>query len=108
MVSCSHCIFNIVKDTLKSPPPENKTMKKATTFGLGMTALFYISLGCMGYAAFGNNSPGNVLTGFNEPFWLVDMGHLSVLIHLIAAYQVCYCLIYDVWAHMPWQYQLIS
>lgn len=90
-----------MKDTLKSPPPENKTMKKATTFGLGMTALFYISLGCMGYAAFGNNSPGNVLTGFNEPFWLVDMGHLSVLIHLIAAYQVCYCVIYDVWAHMP-------
>ncbi|KAJ8618646.1 hypothetical protein MRB53_014832 [Persea americana] len=76
------------KDTLKSPPPENKTMKKATTFGLGITALFYISLGCMGYAAFGNDSPGNILTGFYEPFWLVDIGHLSVLIHLIAAYQV--------------------
>ncbi|RWR90352.1 amino acid permease 8-like protein [Cinnamomum micranthum f. kanehirae] len=77
-----------IQDTLKSPPPENKTMKKATTFGLGITTLFYISLGCMGYAAFGNDSPGNVLTGFYEPFWLVDIGHLAVLIHLIAAYQV--------------------
>ncbi|XP_043703587.1 amino acid permease 8-like [Telopea speciosissima] len=77
-----------IQDTLKSPPAENKTMKKASLYGLGVTTLFYVSLGCMGYVAFGNNAPGNILTGFYEPFWLVDIANLAVLIHLIGAFQV--------------------
>ncbi|XP_010247797.1 PREDICTED: amino acid permease 8-like [Nelumbo nucifera] len=77
-----------IQDTLKSPPPENKTMKKASLYGLGITTFFYVSLGCLGYVAFGNDAPGNVLTGFYEPFWLVDIGNIAVLVHLIGAYQV--------------------
>ncbi|KAF8411991.1 hypothetical protein HHK36_004550 [Tetracentron sinense] len=77
-----------IQDTLKSPPPENKVMKKVTLYGLGITTMFYVSLGCVGYAAFGNDAPGNILTGFNEPFWLVDIANLAVLVHLIGAYQV--------------------
>lgn len=77
-----------IQDTLKSPPPENETMKKATMYGIGITTLFYVSLGCVGYAAFGNAAPGNILTGFKEPFWLVDIANLAVVIHLIGAYQV--------------------
>lgn len=50
--------------------------------------MFYISLGCVGYAAFGNGAPGNILTGFHEPFWLVDIANIGVIIHLIGAYQV--------------------
>lgn len=80
--------WNILKDTLKSPPSENQTMKRATLYGIGITALFYVSLGCVGYAAFGNNAPGNVLTGFYEPYWLVDIAHVAVVIHLIGAFQV--------------------
>ncbi|KAL5982929.1 hypothetical protein ACLOJK_017008 [Asimina triloba] len=67
---------------------KNKTMKRATLYGIGITTLFYVSLGCVGYAAFGNAAPGNVLTGFQEPFWLVDISNLAVVIHLIGAYQV--------------------
>nr|CAB3459615.1 unnamed protein product [Digitaria exilis] len=62
-----------IQDTLRSPPAENKTMKRASFYGLGMTTVFYLLLGCTGYAAFGNDAPGNILTGyaFYEPFWLV-------------------------------------
>nr|CAD1842108.1 unnamed protein product [Ananas comosus var. bracteatus] len=41
-----------IQDTIKSPPPENKTMKKATFYGLVLTTIFYLLLGCIGYAAF--------------------------------------------------------
>ncbi|XP_068649359.1 amino acid permease 3-like [Aristolochia californica] len=79
-----------IQDTLKSPPPENESMKKATMYGIGTTTVFYLSLGCIGYAAFGNAAPGNILTGFGfyDPFWLVDIANLFIVIHLFGAYQV--------------------
>ncbi|KAG6531239.1 amino acid permease 6-like [Zingiber officinale] len=79
-----------IQDTLKSPPAENKSMKKATRNGIGLTTVFYLSLGCIGYAAFGNDAPGNILTGFGfyEPYWLVDLANVCVIVHLIGAYQV--------------------
>ncbi|KAF5188314.1 Amino acid permease [Thalictrum thalictroides] len=77
-----------IQDTLKSPPSENVTMKKATFNGSVITSIFYIAIGCIGYAAFGNNAPGNILTGFNEPFWLVDIANAFIIIHLVGAYQV--------------------
>ncbi|XP_044512066.1 amino acid permease 8-like [Mangifera indica] len=77
-----------IQDTLKSPPHENTVMKKATLYAVGATTLFYISLGCMGYAAYGNDAPGNILAGYYNLFWLVDIANLAVVIHLIGAYQV--------------------
>lgn len=73
---------------MKSPPPENKMMKKVSLYAIGATALFYISLGCMGYAAYGTEAPGNILTGFYNVLWLVDIANIAVIIHLIGAYQV--------------------
>lgn len=79
-----------IQDTLKSSPPENKTMKRATRMGLSVTTVFYMSIGLVGYAAFGNDAPGNMLTGFGfyEPFWLIDIGNLCIVIHIVGAYQV--------------------
>lgn len=79
-----------IQDTLKSPPAENKTMKRVTTYGIGLTTAFYLSLGSIGYAAFGNAAPGNLLTGFGdfEPFWLVDVANICLVVHLVGAYQV--------------------
>ena len=59
---------------MKAPPSENVTMKRASMYGIGVTTAFYVSLGCIGYAAFGNGAKGNILTGFGfyEPYWLVD------------------------------------
>lgn len=77
---------------MKSPPSESKTMKKATLISVSVTTLFYMLCGCMGYAAFGDGSPGNLLTGFGfyNPFWLLDIANAAIVIHLVGAYQV-YC-----------------
>ncbi|KAE8698566.1 Amino acid permease 8 [Hibiscus syriacus] len=82
--------FSTVLDTLKSSPPENESMKKATSIGVSVTTMFYVSCGVVGYAAFGNTAPGNFLTGFGfyEPYWLIDIANLCIIIHLVGAYQV--------------------
>ncbi|KAL1821851.1 hypothetical protein ACET3Z_016720 [Daucus carota] len=79
-----------IQDTLRSPPSENKVMKKASLAGVSTTTMFYMLCGCLGYAAFGNKAPGNFLTGFGfyEPFWLIDFANICIAIHLIGAYQV--------------------
>ncbi|KAJ0733997.1 putative amino acid transporter, transmembrane domain-containing protein [Helianthus annuus] len=79
-----------IQDTLKSPPNETKTMKKASRSAIVITTLFYLCCGSFGYAAFGNNTPGNLLTGFGfyEPYWLVDLANVCVILHLVGGYQV--------------------
>ncbi|KAI5355239.1 hypothetical protein PRUPE_1G491300 [Prunus persica] len=79
-----------IQDTVKSPPSEAKTMKKATIVSVATTTLFYMLCGCMGYAAFGDSSPGNLLTGFGffNPYWLIDIANAAIVIHLVGAYQV--------------------
>ena len=65
-------------------------MKKATAISIATTTAFYTLCGCMGYAAFGNAAPDNLLTGFGfyEPFWLVDVANVAIVVHLVGAYQV--------------------
>ncbi|CAK8573804.1 unnamed protein product [Lathyrus sativus] len=96
-----------IEDTLKSNPPENKTMKKASLIGISITTFFYALCGILGYAAFGNKAPGNFLTGFGfyEPFWLVDIGNLFIIIHLVGAFQVFAQPIYSLvesWGSKRW------
>ncbi|KAJ9166694.1 hypothetical protein P3X46_021404 [Hevea brasiliensis] len=81
-----------IQDTVRSPPSEAKTMKKATLISVAVTTLFYMLCGCFGYAAFGDMSPGNLLTGFGfyNPYWLLDIANVAIVIHLVGAYQV-YC-----------------
>lgn len=83
-------VFIEIQDTLKSSPPENVVMKKATTIGIFITTFFYTACGVLGYAAFGNDAPGNFLTGFGfyEPYWLVSLSNLFIVIHLIGAFQI--------------------
>uniref|UniRef100_K3YDG7 Amino acid transporter transmembrane domain-containing protein n=1 Tax=Setaria italica TaxID=4555 RepID=K3YDG7_SETIT len=80
-----------IQDTIKAPPPsEAAVMKKATAVSIATTTAFYTLCGCMGYAAFGNAAPDNLLTGFGfyEPFWLVDAANAAIVVHLVGAYQV--------------------
>ncbi|XP_027089778.1 amino acid permease 3 [Coffea arabica] len=81
-----------IQDTIKAPPSEYKTMKKATLLSVAVTTIFYMSCGCFGYAAFGDLAPGNLLTGFGfyNPYWLLDIANIAIVIHLVGAYQV-YC-----------------
>lgn len=79
-----------IQNTLRSSPPENIAMKKANVTGVLTTTVFYMMCGCFGYAAFGNNAPGNLLTGFGfyEPFWLVDLANMCIVLHLVGSYQI--------------------
>ncbi|POO02890.1 Amino acid transporter, transmembrane domain containing protein [Trema orientale] len=79
-----------IQDTLKSPPAENKTMKKASVIAIFVTTFFYLCCGCFGYAAFGNETPGNLLTGFGffEPYWLIDFANACIILHLVGGYQI--------------------
>nr|CAB3482667.1 unnamed protein product [Digitaria exilis] len=80
-----------IQDTIKSPPPsEAKVMKKATAVSVAVTTVIYLLCGCVGYAAFGDAAPDNMLTGFGfyEPFWLLDVANVFVVVHLVGTYQV--------------------
>ncbi|KAG6710836.1 hypothetical protein I3842_05G022200 [Carya illinoinensis] len=79
-----------IQDTLKSSPPENLMMKRAAAIGVSVTTGFYFLCGVLGYAAFGNGAPGNFLTGFGfyEPYWLIDIANICIIVHLVGAYQV--------------------
>ncbi|KAL3851083.1 hypothetical protein ACJIZ3_012965 [Penstemon smallii] len=77
-----------IQDTLRSPPPESETMKKASIISIGITTFFYLSCGGFGYAAFGDQTPGNLLTGFYEPYWLIDFANACIVLHLVGGYQV--------------------
>uniref|UniRef100_A0A803QAR4 Amino acid transporter transmembrane domain-containing protein n=1 Tax=Cannabis sativa TaxID=3483 RepID=A0A803QAR4_CANSA len=79
-----------IQDTLKAPPAENKTMKKGSMIAIFVTTFFYLGCGCFGYAAFGNDTPGNLLTGFGfyEPYWLIDFANACIVLHLVGGYQV--------------------
>ncbi|XP_019168742.1 PREDICTED: amino acid permease 6-like isoform X2 [Ipomoea nil] len=80
-----------IQDTLKSSPRERRAMKQASSIGILSATFFYLLCGILGYLAFGNAAPGNLLTddhGFYEPFWLVDLANVCIIVHLVGAYQV--------------------
>ncbi|MBA0766628.1 hypothetical protein Gotri_015653 [Gossypium trilobum] len=96
-----------IQDTVKSPPAEAKTMKKATKLSIAITTAFYMLCGCMGYASFGDFAPDNLLTGFGfyNPFWLLDIANAAIVIHLVGAYQVFCQPIFtfvEKWASQRW------
>ena len=73
--------------------PENTQMKKATSISILATTVFYLGIAVVGYAAFGDSAPGNLLTGFGffNPYWLIDLANVFIMVHLLGAYQVCAC-----------------
>ncbi|KAJ6332490.1 hypothetical protein OIU77_008547 [Salix suchowensis] len=79
-----------IQDTLKSPPSESKSMKKASAIAIVVTTFFYLCCGGFGYAAFGEKTPGNLLTGFGfyEPYWLIDFANACIVLHLVGGYQI--------------------
>jgi hypothetical protein len=82
--------MSIKQDTLRSPPAESETMKMASRASIAVTTFFYLGCGCFGYAAFGDATPGNLLTGFGfyEPYWFIDLANLCVVLHLLGGYQL--------------------
>ena len=93
----------VMQDTLKpAPTPSTKNtesarMKRATDTALIVTTTFYLAVGCLGYSAFGDKAPTNLLivqhvdssrTGFTNPYWLVDCANVFVMVNMLGGYQV--------------------
>ncbi|KAJ0086899.1 hypothetical protein Patl1_08283 [Pistacia atlantica] len=80
-----------IQDTIKTSSEAKTIMNKAALISIGVTTLLYMLLGFIGYAAFGDLSPENLLTagfGFCNPCWLIDIANAAVVIHVIGAYRV--------------------
>ena len=67
-------------------PNENKKMKRSAGIGIGITTFYYVIIGTVGYAAFGNEAPGNLLTGFGyfEPWWLIMLANLAIVVSILS------------------------
>ena len=60
--------------------------------------MFFISglklaIGCLGYSAFGQQVPVNILTkngtvGFFNPDWLIDIANVCMVVRIMGSYQV--------------------
>ncbi|MCL7025325.1 hypothetical protein MKW94_012867, partial [Papaver nudicaule] len=87
-------------------PSENKKMKMANLISVTITSVFYALCGCMGYAAYGNNAPGNMLSGVYNPMWLVVLANVCIVVHLVGAYQVFNQPLYatiESWSSKKWE-----
>ncbi|XP_031131245.1 amino acid permease 6-like [Ipomoea triloba] len=97
-----------IQDTLRSSPRERRAMKQATSVGILVASVFYLLCGILGYLAFGNHAPGNLLTddhGFYEPFWVVDLANVCIIVHLVGAYQVFsqpFFALVESWSRTKW------
>lgn len=58
-------------------------MRKAVLASLIVTFVFYVSVGLLGYAALGDLTPGNILTGFETPAGVVRAANAMVLVHMV-------------------------
>ncbi|KAF5805984.1 putative amino acid transporter, transmembrane domain-containing protein [Helianthus annuus] len=81
-------VIGFFQDTVKSPPAENKVTKHASAIAILATSFFYLGCGCLGYAAFGNDTPGNLLTGFGfyKPYWHVAFANACLFSQPVFAF----------------------
>ena len=82
-----------MQDTLRSKPSERSQMRKAISSSWIIFTSLYMCVGCLGYSAFGDKTPINLLTktgvyGFFNPYWLIDAGNMFVMLRMVGAYQV--------------------
>ncbi|KAI3862057.1 hypothetical protein MKW92_042415 [Papaver armeniacum] len=94
-----------IQDTMKGPS-ENKKMKMANLISVTTTTVFYALCGCVGYAAYGNDAPGNMLSGVYDPMWLVILANVCIVVHVVGGYQVYNQPLYaaiESWSSKKWE-----
>lgn len=100
-------VFIDIQDTLKSSPPENKVMKRASAIAVSVMTAFFVMCGSFGYAAFGDHAPENLLAGFgfHQTSWVIDLANFFIVVHLVGAYQVLAQPVFravETWASKTW------
>ncbi|XP_058726841.1 amino acid permease 3-like [Vicia villosa] len=80
------------KEKIALPWSYSKTVNIAALICVIVASVFYILTGSIGYAAFGDNSPANLLTEFDFSFdrhsWLLNVANFAIIVHLAGSYQV--------------------
>ncbi|KAG6626219.1 hypothetical protein CIPAW_15G033400 [Carya illinoinensis] len=84
----SSAVLIEIEDTVESPPSEVETMRSAIRRGLTLTTFVSMLYGCMGFAAFGNNSPVFLLYAFYKPYWLLNIASAAIVIQYAGGYQI--------------------
>uniref|UniRef100_A0A1D2AEW4 Amino acid transporter transmembrane domain-containing protein n=1 Tax=Auxenochlorella protothecoides TaxID=3075 RepID=A0A1D2AEW4_AUXPR len=77
-----------IQDTLRQPPKAVKTMKPASIISISASFAFYFTVAVANYSAFGNDVPGFIFDAYPGPKWLVLIGFICILLHMVSAFQV--------------------
>lgn len=84
-----------IADTVKSSDARGRGpiyhIRKAISVSMVIITGFYVAVAVSGYAAFGNDVCGNIITcfvGSDNPVGLIRATNIFVLIHMLPAYQV--------------------
>ncbi|KAL0054435.1 hypothetical protein WJX82_008773 [Trebouxia sp. C0006] len=82
-----------VQDTIRAPPSEESQMRKSIFSSMFFISGLKLAIGCLGFSAFGQQVPVNILTksgtvGFFNPDWLIDVANVCVVVRIMGSYQV--------------------
>ncbi|OVA00935.1 Amino acid transporter [Macleaya cordata] len=82
-------------------------MKKASLFSLIVITALNMLCGFTGYAAFGDQTPNNLVTdyGYYSKYWLLYIANVALVINIVGAYQLFAQPIFafvEKWAEQKW------
>ena len=68
-------------------------MRKSIFSSVFFIAAVKLAIACLGYSAFGEQVPVNILTktgtvGFFNPDWLIDLANIFVVVRILGSFQV--------------------
>ena len=77
-----------IQDTLHQPPSAVQSMTKSINFAITGSFALYIGVAVTGYAAVGNSVAGLVFESLPGPDWLIMIGFIAILLHMLTAFQL--------------------
>lgn len=85
-----HAVALEIQATIPSTPekPSRVPMWKGAVLAYFINGICYFPVALIGYWAFGQDVPDNILVALNRPSWLIAAANLMVVIHVIGSYQV--------------------
>jgi len=94
-----------IEDTLRQPPSAAKQMKKACNISITGAFVFYVAVALAGYAALGNGVSDIIFQSFTGPNWALLIAEISVLAHMLTAFQVFMQAIFNtIESHLKWKF----
>ncbi|XP_047341223.1 lysine histidine transporter-like 6 [Impatiens glandulifera] len=92
-----HAVVLEIQATIPSTPerPSKVPMWKGAVWAYFINAICYFPVALIGYWAFGQDVPDNVLVALERPAWLIAAANLMVVIHVIGSYQVYAMPVFD-------------